>query len=65
MDELMKATMEEAHKILNKANTREEFMAINGSLLVVVQNMYVTMMGNESTAQMFYSIADKLATTKD
>ena len=65
MDELMKATMEEAHKILNKANTREEFMAINGSLLVVVQNMYVTMMGNQSTAQMFYSIADKLATTKD
>ena len=61
----MKATMEEAHKILNKANTREEFMAINGSLLVVVQNMYVTMMGNQSTAQMFYSIADKLATTKD
>lgn len=65
LDELMKNTMEEAHKILNKANTRDEFMAINGSLLVVVQNMYVTMMGNESTAKMFYAIADKLATTKD
>ena len=65
LEKLMKDTMEDAHKLLNKANTRDEFMAINGSLLVVVQNMYVTFMGNESTAKMFYAIADKLATTKD
>jgi hypothetical protein len=51
--------------MLNRAKTREEFMAINGSLLAVVQGMYVKFMGNQSTAQLFYSVADKLATTKD
>lgn len=61
----MHNTMKEAHTLLNRAKTREEFMAINGSLLAVVQGMYVKFMGNESTAQLFYSIADKLATAKD
>jgi len=65
LEELMRNTMMDAHEILNRAKTREEFMAINGSLLVVVQGMYVKLMGNASTAQLFYSVADKLATTKD
>jgi hypothetical protein len=65
LEELMRSTMDEAHVMLNRAKTREEFMAINGSLLAVVQGMYVKFMGNQSTAQLFYSIADKLATTKD
>jgi hypothetical protein len=65
LEELMRNTMTDAHVILDRAKTREEFMAINGSLLAVVQAMYVKFMGNQSTAQLFYSVADKLATTKD
>jgi len=47
------------------AKTRDEFLAVNGSLLAVAQRMYVQFMGNEDTAKMFYTIADKLATSKD
>jgi hypothetical protein len=65
LEKLMRNTMNEAQDLLNKAKTKEEFLAINGSLLAVVQGMYVNFMGHKSTAEMFYSIADRLATKKD
>jgi hypothetical protein len=65
LQELMRNTMDDAHVILDRAKTREEFLAINGSLLAVVQGMYVKFMGNESTAMMFYSIADRLVVKND
>lgn len=65
LEELMHNTMIEAREILERAKNREEVMAINGSLLAVVQDRYVKFMGNKSTAHLFYAIADKLAIMKD
>jgi len=65
LEELMRDTMVKAEKMVLDARSREEFLAVNGSLLAVAQRMYVAFMGNEDTAKMFYNIADKLATSKD
>lgn len=65
IEELMRETMIKAEKMVLDARSRDEFLAVNGSLLAVAQRMYVAYMGNEDTAKMFYNIADKLATSKD
>lgn len=65
LEELMRDTMVKAEKMVLEARSRDEFLAVNGSLLAVAQRMYVAFMGNEDTAKMFYNIADKLATSKD
>jgi len=65
IEELMRETMVKAEKMVMDAKTRDEFLAVNGSLLAVAQRMYVQFMGNQDTAKMFYTIADKLATSKD
>lgn len=65
LEDLMRETMVKAENMLLETKTKEEFLAVNGSLLAVAQMMYVKYMGNKETAQMFYTIADKLATSED
>ena len=65
IEEMMRETMEKAEKMVLEARSRDEFLAVNGSLLAVAHRMYVAYMGSEDTAKMFYNIADKLATQKD
>ena len=65
IEEMMRETMEKAEKMVLEARSRDEFLAVNGSLLAVAQRMYVAYMGSEDTAKMFYNIADELATSKD
>lgn len=64
-DKLMQDTMLNAENMIKKTKTKEEFLAVNGSLLAVVQRMYVDYMGEQETALLFYRIADRLAINKD
>lgn len=61
----MKDTMITARNLVLSSNSKDEYLAITGSLLVVAQEMYVTFMGSKETAKMFYTIADSLATRQD
>lgn len=65
LEELMRETMLKAENMLLETKTKEEFLAVTGSLLTVAQMTYVKYMGNKETALMFYSIADNLATRED
>ena len=61
----MHDTMIKAKNMVLETKSKEEFLAVTASLLVVVQGMYVSHMGSRETAEMFYFIADRLAIKKD
>ena len=65
IEELMRYSMKKAEDLVLEAKTKEEFLAVNGSLLAVAQRMYVAYMGSQETAVLFYKIADSLAIRKD
>jgi len=65
IDQLMHDTMIKAKSMVLETKSKDEFLAVTASLLAVVQGMYVGHMGSKETAKMFYSIADRLAITKD
>lgn len=61
-----KKLMDDVHaeitKIMNRCKTKNEYLSVVGACLAYAQKSYVTYMGDDSTAMMFYSIADRLAT---
>lgn len=65
LEELMYSTMTHAKEMIESTKTKEEFLAVTAGLLVVAQETYISYMGKKETAKMFYSIADRLAITKD
>ena len=61
-----KKLMDDVHaemtKIMNRCKTKNEYLSVIGACLAYAQKSYVGYMGDNSTAMMFYRIADSLAT---